>query len=54
MKKAIITISYDAEKLGAIKQYMGKKELNVRAGSAGITLKRLTKNTFQLPSGNTF
>lgn len=29
MKKATITISYDAEKLNAIKQYMGKKELNV-------------------------
>lgn len=29
MKKATITVSYDAEKLGAIKQYMGKKELNV-------------------------
>jgi hypothetical protein len=29
MKKATITISYDAEKLGAIKQYMGKKDLNV-------------------------
>lgn len=29
MKKATIAISYDAEKLGAIKQYMGKKDLNV-------------------------
>lgn len=28
MKKATVTISYDAEKLAAIKQYMGKKELN--------------------------
>ena len=29
MKKATVTISYDAEKLGAIKQYMGKKELTI-------------------------
>jgi len=28
MKKETVTISYDAEKLNAIKQYMGKKELN--------------------------
>ncbi|ACL77053.1 DUF6103 family protein [Ruminiclostridium cellulolyticum] len=26
MKKSIISISFDAEKLGAIKQYMGRKE----------------------------
>lgn len=29
MKKETVTISYDAEKLNAIKQYMGKKELTV-------------------------
>lgn len=29
MKNVTIAISYDAEKLGVIKQYMGKKEPNI-------------------------
>lgn len=31
MKKATIQISYDAEKLGAIKQYMGKKDAELQS-----------------------
>lgn len=31
MKKASIQISYDAEKLGAIKQYMGKKDAELQS-----------------------
>lgn len=29
MKKAVITIKYDEEKLNALKQYMGKKDANL-------------------------
>lgn len=31
MKKASIQISYDAEKLGAINQYMGKKDAELQS-----------------------
>ena len=31
MKKSTISISFDAEKLGAIKQYMGKKEAELES-----------------------
>lgn len=31
MKQAAITIKYDEEKLGAIKQYMGKKDADFEA-----------------------
>ncbi|ACV62374.1 hypothetical protein Dtox_1510 [Desulfofarcimen acetoxidans DSM 771] len=30
MKKATVQISYDAEKLGALRQYMGKKEAELQ------------------------
>jgi len=30
MKKTTIQISYDAEKLGAIRQYMGKKDTEIQ------------------------
>lgn len=30
MKKATVEISYDAEKLGALRQYMGKKEAELQ------------------------
>ena len=31
MKKATLTISFNAEKLGAVKQYMGKKDTKLQA-----------------------
>ena len=37
MKKANITISYDAEKLSALKLYMGQKNQNVEAELVAAT-----------------
>ncbi len=31
MKKATVQITYDAEKLGAIRQYMGKKDAELQS-----------------------
>ncbi|WP_283608444.1 DUF6103 family protein [Faecalispora anaeroviscerum] len=44
MKKATIQISFDAEKLGAIKQYMGKKDTELQAELGDVMQKLYEKH----------
>ena len=44
MKKATVTINFDAEKLGAIKQYMDKKDADLEAELAEVMQKLYEKH----------
>lgn len=44
MKKSTIQISFDAEKLGAIKQYMGKKDTELQAELGDVMQKLYEKH----------
>ena len=52
MRKATVQIQYDAEKLRAIRQYMGKEDTEFQAELEDF-LQKLYEEHVPLPSGNT-